>query len=111
MLTGADSREVSSTAQCIKIIEAANHNRVTSSTAMNDQSSRSHSVLVLEVVSRVGSKVGRDGRGAPLPHAEPRAKANRPRDGEGSAHVHARPEGPHARANPSTQGRTDHATA
>ena len=37
VLTGADSREVTSVTQCIKIIESANHNRVTSSTAMNDQ--------------------------------------------------------------------------
>ena len=35
--------------QAVGVIDAANRNRVTSATAMNDASSRSHSVLVLDV--------------------------------------------------------------
>ena len=42
-LTGAASRELSDIQHAVATIEAANRNRVTSATAMNDASSRSHS--------------------------------------------------------------------
>ncbi|KAL1495625.1 hypothetical protein AB1Y20_016492 [Prymnesium parvum] len=57
VLAGCDVRQVSSVAQCLKLIDAANLNRATAATAMNDQSSRSHSVLVLDVTTKVGAKM------------------------------------------------------
>ena len=47
VLTGAQSTPLTSVQQAVGVIEAANRNRVTSATAMNDASSRSHSVFAL----------------------------------------------------------------
>ena len=57
VLSGASSAALTSIEQAVATIESANRNRVTSATAMNDASSRSHSVLVLDVTTRSGSKV------------------------------------------------------
>ena len=57
VLTGAQMTSLTSVEHAVSVIEAANRNRVTSATAMNDASSRSHSVLVLDVTTRAGSRV------------------------------------------------------
>jgi hypothetical protein len=57
VLTGAQSTPLTSVQQAVGVIEAANRNRVTSATAMNDASSRSHSVLLLDVTTRAGSRI------------------------------------------------------
>ena len=57
VITGASSALLTDISQAVATIEAANRNRVTSATAMNDASSRSHSVLVLDVTTRSGSKI------------------------------------------------------
>ena len=57
VLTGAQSTQLTSVEQAVSVIESANRNRVTSATAMNDASSRSHSVLVLDVQTRSGARV------------------------------------------------------
>ena len=57
MLTGAQSTTLTSVSQAVNVIESANRNRVTSATAMNDASSRSHSVLVLDVQTRAGARI------------------------------------------------------
>ena len=49
VLSGAAVQPIESLEQAMSIIEEANKNRVTSATSMNDASSRSHSVLVLDV--------------------------------------------------------------
>ena len=56
MLHGADSACVESCDQALALIEVANRNRVTSATSMNDSSSRSHSVLVLDVQTKRDAK-------------------------------------------------------
>lgn len=57
LVFGAETKEVTSVEQAIKIVESANGNRATASTSMNFASSRSHSVLIVEVSSKVGSKL------------------------------------------------------
>ena len=57
VLSGAESRPIESCAQALALIEEANKNRVTTATSMNDSSSRSHSVLVLDVQSKMNAKV------------------------------------------------------
>jgi len=52
VLAGAESARVESYEQALALIEAANRNRVTTATSMNDSSSRSHSVLVLDVQTK-----------------------------------------------------------
>ena len=56
VLTGAQATSLTSIEQAVSVIDAANRNRVTSATAMNDASSRSHSVLVLDVLTRRDAK-------------------------------------------------------
>ena len=56
MLSGHTTEPVASVEQALEMIEAANRHRVTAATSMNDSSSRSHSVVLLDVRSRVGSK-------------------------------------------------------
>jgi hypothetical protein len=56
-LAGASSKELRDISHAVSVIELANRNRVTSATAMNDASSRSHSVLLVDVTTRVGAKV------------------------------------------------------
>ena len=57
VLTGAMSEPLTDIEQAVNVIETANRNRVTSATAMNDSSSRSHSVLLLDVTTRAGAKI------------------------------------------------------
>ena len=56
VLSGHTTEPVASVEQALDLIEAANRHRVTAATSMNDSSSRSHSVVLLDVRSRVGSK-------------------------------------------------------
>jgi len=56
VLHGAESVCVESCEQALSLIEEANRNRVTTATNMNDASSRSHSVLVLDVQTRRDAK-------------------------------------------------------
>ena len=57
VLTGAKLTPLTDVSQAVAVIAAANKNRVTSATAMNDASSRSHSVLLLDVTTRSGARV------------------------------------------------------
>jgi len=57
VLSGASAQPVESLEQAMGIIEEANKNRVTSATSMNDASSRSHSVLVLDVATKQNAKL------------------------------------------------------
>jgi tetratricopeptide (TPR) repeat protein len=57
VLTGATSAPLTGIEQAVATIAAANQNRVTSATAMNDASSRSHSVLLLDVTTKSGSRI------------------------------------------------------
>ena len=57
VLSGASSVLLTDVDHAVATIDQANRNRVTSATAMNDTSSRSHSVLILDVTTRAGSKL------------------------------------------------------
>jgi tetratricopeptide (TPR) repeat protein len=57
VLSGASSTSLASIEDAVATIERANRNRATASTAMNDASSRSHSVLILDVTTRSGSRI------------------------------------------------------
>ena len=57
VLTGTKTATVNTVEKAVQTIANANTNRVTSATAMNDASSRSHSVLLVDVMTKSGSRI------------------------------------------------------